>query len=369
MRCYSIVSAVVLFTAISALWQVGYAQCDVNELQQALSTAVQSGQPIRNFSFCNHEVVVDQSPQTITVTVHGPVVNTSRMFPRNASLQTELAVFALQVIDQINSGLSLSSAVPSTNAALRLTLRTFEAVVMPNVSPQAGAKQEEGREGERETKPGEVSTDVEYESFTFLKLDGSTLSFRGAFERTTDAGGLGFGVRLAYSGVKFEDNDNQMQSGEGTAFVKIPLGGIIEIGANVGGTVNRIEVAGRNQNVNSFGYGPFLAVRAPLSGGHVLAGGVLYQAINPNDSDDDLRILAYGAMGVLSVSEKLALSVEGFRMANLEIENAEDSFSVVHPQLHFYLTNSFGLILGYKTVLGIDDYDSSEFTLGSSIRF
>jgi hypothetical protein len=56
-------------------------------------------------------------------------------------------------------------------------------------------------------------------------------------------------------------------------------------------------------------------------------------------------------------------------MDNLEIEGKDDAFTILHPQLHFYLSDAFGLILGYKTVLGIDDYDSAEFTLGSSVRF
>jgi len=360
----------------------------------------------------DHLFIVEYDDPELRATVRGPVVNTSRTFniPRTFGRNFKIAgtaksqqegkeeaiIWVISVYEQIVSGLSLSAIAPSTNAALNSTLRTFSAVVMPNVSPQSRAEddgetsgvemggEESGEaQGEkrdrRAAKPGEISADVEYETFAFVGNDGNTLAFRGAFERTTDSGGMGFGLRLAYTQVTFDKNDNKLQTGEATAFLKIPLADFLEIGGNVSGTVSRIKTFsdlrpdGYDQNVNSLGYGPFVSLHTVFGAGHMLAGGLMYQIINPHEEFDpdkeNMRVLAYGALAVFCVSEKLALSVEGFRMSNLEIEEGDDTFTVLHPQLHFFISDSFGLILGYKTVLGIDDYDSTEFTLGSSVRF
>ncbi len=364
---------------------------------------------------CNifdHLFTVEYNDPQLHATVKGPVVNTSRTFniPRTVGPdfkvtgpmqieqdgKEEAIIWVISVYEQIVSGLSLSSIAPSTNAALNSTLRTFGAVVMPNVSPQSGAEDDgettgietgggesRGEQGEkrnrRHSKAGEISADVEYETFAFVGNDGNTLALRGAFERTTDSGGMGFGLRLAYTQVTFDKNDNKLQTGEATAFLKIPLADFLEIGGNVSGTVSRIKTFsdlrpdGYDQNVNSLGYGPFVSLHTVFGAGHMLAGGLMYQIIDPHEEFDpdkeNIRVLAYGAMAIFSVSEKLALSAEGFRMSNLEIEEGDDTFTVLHPQVHFYISDSFGLILGYKAVLGIEDYDSSEFTLGSSVRF
>jgi hypothetical protein len=400
---FSIRFLALLLMGVFATNRPAVTQTEEADIQCVLSAIDDIGAGRRNSAQCavlDHQFVVVYNAPTLSATVNGPVVNTSRSFhiPRSLSTfkadgsgagpllaqdeRSEAIQWAISVVEQIRAGISLSASVPSTNSALNATLRTFTAIVMPNVKPQALMEQAGQAEGESETsksaaKPGEISTDVEYESFTFVKLDGRTVSFRAAFERTTDTGGLGFGVRLSYTRVSFDQNDNRLQSGEGTAYLKIPLADFLEVGANITGTASRLKFVGSNlvsgtnelnQNVNTVGYGPFLSARVPL-GNHLLAGGLLYQVTNPDDGDKNLSTLSYGAMGVFCLSEKLAISAEGFRMANLDVEGADDSFTVLHPQLHLYITSSFGLIVGYKTVVGIDDYDSTEFTLGSSIRF
>ena len=388
--------------------QEGDVQCvldAINEAELGIFTRAEC-------NIFDHLFIVEYSDPQLRATVRGPVVSTSRTFniPRTfganfkisgtAKIQQdgkeEAIIWVISVYEQIVSGLSLSAIAPSTNAALNTTLRTFGAVVMPNVNSQSRAEDDGemsgvetggeesgeaqgGKRDRRDAKPGEISADLEYETFAFVGNDGNTLAFRGAFERTTDSGGMGFGLRLAYTQVTFDKNDNKLQTGEATAFLKIPLGSFLEIGGNVSGTVSRIKTFsdlrpdGYDQNVNSLGYGPFVSLHTVFGAGHMLAGGLMYQIINPHEEFDpdkeNMRVLAYGAMAVFSMSEKLALSAEGFRMSNLEIEEGDDTFTVLHPQVHFYISDSFGLILGYKTVLGIDDYDSTEFTLGSSVRF
>lgn len=393
MKKHFLVRLFFVLAIAATLWQPVVAQDDVQCVLDAIAEAEMGVFTRAECEILNHRLLVVYTEPELFVSVTGPVVNTSRTFtiPRTTGLphsklggsglavsqaqggKEEAILWITSVYEQIVSGLSLSAVAPSTNSALNATLRTFDAVVMPDVSPQTRAGREEKQKGEAKVKPGEISTDIEYETFTFVKQDGKSIAFRGAFERTTDSGGLGFGLRVAYSRVSFDKNDNQLQTGEATAFIKIPLGDFVEIGGNITGTVNRLKTASLDQNVNSLGYGPFLSLRAGFGAGHMLAGGVLYEIINPDEeldpSKENLRVLAYGAMGVLSVGEKLAFSAEGFRMLNLEIEGDDDSFTVLHPQIHFYLSDSFGLTLGYKTVLEIDDYDSTEFTLGSSVRF
>ena len=384
-----------------------------SDLQCVLSAIDRLESGISNHEECiilDHLFVVDYNDPILQATVSGPVVNTSRSFniPKTsgspnfkmsgspASVQQgdreEAIAWVFGIYEQIASGLSLSAIAPSTNAALNSMLGTFGSVVMPNVSPHSLRSQDAGeaeqgdilqggeeRKKRSGSKPGEISADVEYETFTFVSNDGKSIALRGAFERTTDSGSLGFGLRLAFNQVTFDGNDNKLQTGEGTAFIKVPLGDFIEVGGNVTGTVSRIKTKsavspnGFDQNVNSVGYGPFVSLRVGFEAGHMLAGGLMYQIIDPHEKLDpdkeNISLLAYGALAVFSVSEKLALSAEVFQMSNLDLEVGDDSFGVVHPQVHFYISDSFGLILGYKTVLGIDDYDSSEFTLGSSVRF
>jgi len=400
--------ASVFLTVVAGFCLPAQSQED-SDIQCVLDAINQAEQGVFSRAECtvfNHRFIVEYNDPILHASVRGPVVNTARSFniprtpiPPNFKIagaaatqqdgKQEAIAWIISIYEQITSGLSLSAIAPSTNAALNSTVRTFGAVVMPKVNPQAHVEEEaqttgaqlgeKTRKGRRGSKPGEISADVEYETFAFIGNDGNTLSLRGAFERTTDAGGLGYGLRLAYSHVTFDQNDNKMQTGEATAFLKIPLGEIIDIGGHITGTVSRIKTTstispdGLDQNVNSLGYGPFASVHVNFAGGHMLAGGVMYQIIDPHEKLDpekeNMRVLAYGAMAVLSVSEKLALSAEGFSMKNLEIESSDDRFTIVHPQLHFYLSDSFGLIFGYKTILGIDDYDSNEFTLGSSVRF
>lgn len=333
-----------------------------------------------NCRYLDHQWVFDINAPIITVTVRGPVVNTSRTFNvDDPDYAEQAAAWYAGILAQLTSKVSLSAPVPSTNAAINSTLRTFSSVVMPNVNLQARAQEATSAAGETEqqrearAKPGEVSTDVEYETFTFVGQDGNSIAFRGALERTTDSGGLGFGVRLAYSRVSFADSDNRIQTGEATAFLKFPLSGFLDIGANVTGTISSLKTKTSDQESHAFGFGPFVSLYTVFDAGHMLAGGLMYQYVNPEDkanlNTENVRVLAYGAMGVYALSKKLGVSLEGFRMDNLEIEGKDDAFTILHPQLHFYLSDAFGLILGYKTVLGIDDYDSAEFTLGSSVRF
>lgn len=384
---------------------------DLQCVQDAIAAAEGGSFTHAECTILNHLFVVDYNDPILHATVSGPVVNASRSFnipttfrsptsktsagPASIQLEgkAEAIAWVISIYEQIVAGVSLSAFAPSTNASFNSALRTFGSVVMPNVNPQAlreeqavqppeqqaGGGEEEQRQGRGRGKPGEISADVEYETFAFVGTDGKTIAFRGAFERTTDSGGLGFGLRVAYSRVSFDKNDNKLQSGEAMAFIKIPLASFLEIGGNVTGTVSRFKTFsqvnpdGIDQNVNSVGYGPFVSLRAGFESGHMLAGGLMYQIIDPHEELDpdkeNIRVLAYGALAVFSVSEKLALSAEVFQMSNLDLDGGDDSFGVVHPQIHFYISESFGLILGYKTVLGIDDYDSSEFTLGSSVRF
>lgn len=393
MKSLFAIRVAILLAAAVAAWQPASAQDGRQCILDAIADAERGEFDRAECEILNHRLLAIYTEPELFVSVSGPVVNTSRTFtiPRRGDSahfksgggglatvkaqggRAEAIAWITSIYEQIVSGLSLSAVAPSTNAALNSAMRTFDAVVMPKVNPQARAAEEKERTGEARVKTGEISTDVEYETFTFVSQDGKSLAFRGAFERTTDAGGLGFGLRVAYNRVAFDKNDNRLQTGEATAFMKIPLGDFIEIGGSIGGTVNRLKTATVDQNVNSLGYGPFLSLRYDFPGGHMLAGGVMYQIINPDEElepeKENLRVVAYGAMAVLALGEKLAISAEGFSMKNLEIEGEGNSFAVLHPQLHLYLSDSFGLIFGYKTVLGIDDYDSTEFTLGSSVRF
>jgi hypothetical protein len=382
MKCRSLTLKFLLALALLAVAPPARAQqepeCDFNEF---FSGNLTTGRIVCRF--LNHEWVFDFlgiNDPTFTVTVRGPVVNTSRTFNvEDPDYNTQVTLWFNDIIAQISAGVSLSAPVPSTNVTINSTLRTFSSVVMPNVNLQARAQEATSAAGETEqqrearVKPGEVSSDVEYETFTFVGQDGSSIAFRGALERTTDSGGLGFGVRLAYSRVSFADSDNRIQSGEATAFLKFPLSDFLDIGANVTGTISSLKTKTSDQESHAFGFGPFVSLYTVFDAGHMLAAGLMYQIVKPKDeagqSSDDVRVLAYGAMGVYTLSKKLGVSVEGFRMDNLEIEGKDDAFTILHPQLHFYLSDAFGLILGYKTVLGIDDYDSAEFTLGSSVRF
>lgn len=226
---------------------------------------------------------------------------------------------------------------------------------------------EESRERQL-IKPAELSTDLEYESFSydgdFYDVNGSSIGLKAAYERMTSST-FSYGARLLYEKGNIKDSDYSPYFFAGHVFAKKWLGELIF----VSGGFSYSSYKGGDDIDPLSSLGPVVSVGLEYYVGSVLiGGGVSYQyskisfeeAKGYDFFENGRSNLSFGLNGGYELGESMFIAAEFYKLTGL---------SVIGTTLSYFVSETFALTLGYKTILGLEQFTNHKITLGSSVRF
>lgn len=262
----------------------------------------------------------------------------------------------------------------TTGTQSQLLETTFESLIIPFLKPriarppaagpEALAEAEQRREARR--RPFEVSAMIEAGRLSILGEDGTQLAARALWEYSV-VGGLTLYANLGFEYLDLDDIDGHSTGSALNLGVNKPLlNGLLKVGGFGTWRFTDVSIFNVDQEVHSFGGGLLTAFEKDL-GTVILSGGVIYQFLrDTGDRDRNNHLLSYGLQVGVPIGQRLIVSVEVFQINNIERDNDP---VVVGGSATYYFTQQWGLTLGGKTVLNLDNYDSYEGFLGTSARF
>lgn len=222
----------------------------------------------------------------------------------------------------------------------------------------------------REKRPSEVSTDLEYESFSYSGGNsGSNWGIRMAYERNMPLG-VDYGLRGIYQRGTVEDEDITTQNLSATFYMRRPFYRRLKLVGS--GTYSRYsaelgsDAEESLKSLNTFS-GAIAVAFEEYAAPFMFSGGVSYQlSYDDRDLPEGSDYSNFNASLVIVAAAGMPL---GDNMAtNLEIYKAS-GFAVLGASLSMLVSETFALTGGYKTILGIANYSTNELTVGSSVRF
>lgn len=261
---------------------------------------------------------------------------------------------------------SLSPSLLGGYDTFRSEIRT--GAVSRAAAEESGAEEseEEAAAASRSLRFSTITTALEHEQWELAGADGDTTGLRLDWERQTEAGWI-WGVAGSYQDAN-PDRGQSTQLARG----QFNLGRIFaaddasEWKWTLHGTV--ADVSGGVSDT-LFGGGGSLAYRRYASNGHVFSAGLLAQVQTSDDLDDDVQTVGAGLGYGFPIAQRLTLDFELFGTTLLDDVVEEDTFYTAAALLGVYLSPRFALTVGTRTLQGIDDLDSTTFTLGTSTRF
>jgi hypothetical protein len=244
-------------------------------------------------------------------------------------------------------------------------------VEAPQVSSTA-AKPAEGQSRlEDIQKPSEISTDLEYETFSRSTLDGSSIGLRALYERTLSSG-IVLGGRLTYDRASFDGSDLSAKIFSGSLYVRrsfaeemrnlISLSEAADVFVSGGLSYTRY----RSEPFDPLtSWGPFLNVGFMwYQSSFNIGGGFSYtlsQVKYEPFIDESKSTISLGINSGYTFSEKMSGALELFRL--------KDGIYVTGVSAGYHVSDTFGLMLGIKKLFGIEEFSNFKITLGSSVRF
>lgn len=269
-------------------------------------------------------------------------------------------------------------AEESTDGTQQQTLETtFGILVVPPTKPEIAQEPEtrleevevEGRVEKRRVivrRPFEISSAVEGGRISLLDEDGTQIAFKALAEYTWDSG---FSV-YANGGFEYFTLDDVDGDGKGSL---LNLGarqqfwdGMVKLGGLVTWRYTDVKIIDVSQDVHSLGGGLMAAFEKDL-GPVTLSGGLIYQFLRDmGDLERSNHLLSYGVGVGVPIGRQFVANLETFQVNDLD-RDADPV--IIGASFSFFITRRWGLTLGWKTILNVDDYSSHEGTLGASARF
>lgn len=258
------------------------------------------------------------------------------------------------------------------------------------VNTPASDNQSEGRNF---NKPSEISTDLEFESFSYDPgLTGQSSGLRALYERYLPSE-LFYGGRMTYDQSKSEYKTLDLEAtSEATIF-----SGNLYLGKDVSEKFNKMvsgllpalkfpyaqltgglfytnyeSESGGNKNEPLTSIGPFVnfsfnMFMAPFQFG----GGLSYSVTKTNFEYESGR----GSKSIDETTSTISMGFNGGRplgdtmYGSAEIYLLKDGIKVIGAYLNRSMSDAFGLTVGYKKLFGLDNFSNSKITIGSNIRF
>jgi hypothetical protein len=231
------------------------------------------------------------------------------------------------------------------------------------ISPSAAVKagKSAGSESKREEfhKPSEISTDLEYETFSHSSVEGRSFGFR-AFYETTTSSGFSFGTRGSYERTSIKDSEVSPGIFSGNVYVNQSIMGFVSIAG--GFFYSRFS----RKDVNPLtSMGPFINLSYGwFNANSHIGGGFSYTFAKVKFDpilDESQRTASFGINAGTRLGEHMYGAAEIFRL--------KDDIYITGASLTRAFSETFGLTLGMKKLFGIKDFSNFKITLGQSVRF
>lgn len=276
------------------------------------------------------------------------------------------------------------SVVVTADPVVNQSIQTFQTIAFSErAAPRAAApRSPQGQQraadavGDDEDEGGsvrlrEVSSDVEYEFFELNQLSGDNLAIRGGYAQTSGNGRWMFGLNGIYNRLAFDGADATYH-GSGSLFISrvsnVSLGGETVFG--ISGSYLFFE-----NGDPGFGVAVHSVRRwYPGGGGALITFGTMAQFTQIGDLQN--TYLNVAALVGFPLGRRLALNIDGLLLWNADQRLDGDTVELDDPYvlnpgafLTFLLGDAFALNLGARTVLLVEDYTSTELTLGAGVRF
>jgi|GEM_PF-3106446 len=217
--------------------------------------------------------------------------------------------------------------------------------------------------------PTEFSTDLEYETFSRDAMEGKSIGIRALYEKVS-ATGFGWGGRGVYTAGTIEyqgfTEDTKTRNMSANLYLIKYLNESIFISGGYFFSSYKVDEDDPELERDAMiTQGPFISVAFSTMAGPVsLGGGLSYSGAKVKWEefiDENAATLSYGISTGYMLSENANITGEFFVL--------KEGISVLGIYLFRAMSEAFGLTLGYKTLMGVDDFKNSKITLGSSIRF
>ena len=249
---------------------------------------------------------------------------------------------------------------------------------LPKEMMEAQETKKEADEEERLTQElNQVGALLSFEGFSndTLGRSGNAYGLSAAYERamgSITAGGL-LDYRLFRLSNEFSDDfTSNRLSGVlyagytlPTPFLEISLGGTVQSGY----TINNQE----NEDFANYGGGGYITLGKDLEIFKVTAGAAyMYTQYDLDLDDDHSHLVKYGFILGLPIGRKLAANIYFIDTRNItdyDIELIDDNFFTLGTEWIISLARSWVISLGYRTILGLEDYESHEGYLGTTMKF
>lgn len=233
----------------------------------------------------------------------------------------------------------------------------------------------DGEEGEQQTRVTDISTDLEYERFSFMGAPGgSSLGLRAMYVRQ-NASGLGGGAIVTADRSTLENSPASASHNlAGHAYVSADLGGHVLseearldqaltglVGLSISSFLPGHDGASALNTV-----GPFATLQYSRFMGLMSYGANLtYSVATMAGNDFGLESTTAGSWALGATAGYMLNEATFF---SGDVYGLKGGLMVVGGTMTRSFSPTFGLTLGAKTLLGQDDFSNFRFTLGSTYR-
>ena len=258
----------------------------------------------------------------------------------------------------------------------------MEFVVLPPLQPRAAeeARDEAADEEERAAAalvhlPSAIGGAVSYERISFWGQDGNVYGLSAGYQREIRRASLGGILTYKYHDMKVASLDVSSSRLTGIVYGKYTLlASPVELSAGANAQAGYAIMHGDGQDdYGVFGGGLFFSVGKDFGFLQATAGfSYSYAKMDLAIVQDFAHLLKFGAVVGVPIGQRLAVNLfvsDTLNVSDYDEKLDDNNYVTLGAEAGFQLTRSWGLSLGYKTVLGISEYSSHEVYLGTLWKF
>ncbi|MFC2089036.1 hypothetical protein ACFLSX_05480 [Calditrichota bacterium] len=219
----------------------------------------------------------------------------------------------------------------------------------------------------------DTNSDLEYESFEIGSSSGSNLAIRGGIAKMSDNGRWIYGGNFIYNSLSFDGADNSFNNNTINAFVNNVFDESDTQESYWGATFNYLLIDGDMSDDNGLAFGVH-GVKKLYGEESITVFGVMAQYAKIGDLTTWFANAAF--LYGFPIGETMSLNIDALYLYNINASYDGNEIEIEHPStlipgitLDLYMSETFGLNFGVKTVLLQEDYTSWIFTIGAGWRF
>jgi hypothetical protein len=177
-------------------------------------------------------------------------------------------------------------------------------------------------------------------------------------------------LRVPLQVVKFEGSDVELRQYGLDAGLRVAMGDHFAVGGH-GLFLQQSASESAIEDTYEIAYGAFASLVIPMGESVSLSLGCMYEISEPKDAEDWQKTEQFMPAVNLGIqfSDTLAANVYGIYHMNADSALSDNNYSDVGGDLRFLLGETWTVSVGGKMVVGVDDFDSTEFFVGSEWSF